>query len=72
VALVERSEALNRTNGLPQVASSPSASNGSSLFAAGVDWGDFGTGAAGALGLVLLAGGLAAASRHGRRLRAHA
>jgi len=69
VALVERSEALNRAHVTPAAVATGGGSAGSSFFAGGVDWGDFGTGAAGALGLALLAGGLVAAGRHARRAR---
>jgi hypothetical protein len=69
VALIERSEALNRAHApVVAVRAATSAPSDASGFA----WGDFALGVAVALGVVLLAGGLVAGGRYGRRLRAAA
>ena len=60
-ALVIRGEALNKQYGLGKW--SASSSTGVSH---GFAWGAFGIGAVAMLGLVLLAGGVVAGSRHGR------
>jgi hypothetical protein len=70
VALVARSEAINRRYRVaaPTGSAQPtSVLDGRSPTAAAFDWGDFGIGAAAMLGLLLLAGGLVAGSRYGRR-----
>jgi hypothetical protein len=77
VAVVTRSEALNdeydwrdfvqnepRTGYEPGIGSEPP----SPPVATGFGWSDAGIGAAAMLGLVLLAGGLGVAARHGRRV----
>ncbi len=69
-ALVLRSEALNRKYGLGGthvVAASPR--RAVTVAEGGFAWGDFGLGAAAMLGLVLVASGLVAGSRHLPRAR---
>ena len=58
-----RSEALNKQYGLGKWSNAGSISHGSTH---GFAWGAFGIGAVAMLGLVLLAGGVVAGSRHAR------
>jgi hypothetical protein len=58
-----RSEALNKQYGLGKWSN---ASSISTVSTHGFAWGAFGIGAVAMLGLVLLAGGVVAGSRHGR------
>lgn len=70
IALVARSEALNRRYGLeePTAPTSSPVQQPVRVGADGFDWGDFGIGAAAMLGLVLLSGGLLAGAYHGRKI----
>jgi hypothetical protein len=57
-ALVARSEALNRQYGLDRTSQPTKVEEQPTGSGNGLDWGDFGIGAAAMLGLVLLSGGL--------------
>ena len=63
-ALVLRSEALNKQYGLGRWSN---ASSISTVSTHGFAWGAFGIGAVAMLGLVLVAGGVVAGSRHSRQ-----
>jgi len=65
-ALMVRSEGLNKRYGLGEW-STASSSRVTTVATNGFSWGAFGIGAAAAFGLVLLAGGLVAGSRHTRQ-----
>ena len=65
-ALMARSEGLNKEYGLGQW-STASANRVTTVATNGFSWGAFGIGAAAAFGLVLLAGGVLAGSRHTRQ-----
>jgi hypothetical protein len=65
-ALMARSEGLNKKYGLGNW-STASSNRVTTVATNGFSWGAFGIGAAAAFGLVLLAGGLVAGSRHTRQ-----
>jgi hypothetical protein len=65
-ALMARSEGLNKRYGLGKW-STASSNRVTTVATNGFSWGAFGIGAAAALGLVLLAGGLVAGGRHTRQ-----
>jgi hypothetical protein len=65
-ALMARSEGLNKRYGLGKW-STTSSNRVTTVATNGFSWGAFGIGAAAALGLVLLAGGLVAGGRHTRQ-----
>jgi hypothetical protein len=65
-ALMARSEGLNKKYGLGTW-STASSNRVSTVATNGFSWGAFGIGAAAAFGLILLAGGLVAGTRHTRQ-----
>jgi hypothetical protein len=65
-ALIARSEGLNKKYGLGNW-STASSNRVTTVATNGFSWGAFGIGAAAAFGLVLLAGGLVAGTRHTRQ-----
>jgi hypothetical protein len=67
-ALMARSEGLNKRYGLGKW-STASSSRVTTVATNGFAWGAFGIGAAAAFGIVLLAAGLVAGSRHTRQAR---
>ena len=69
-ALVAGSEALNRQYGLDRTSQPTRVVKQPTGSGDGLDWADFGIGAAAMLGLVLLSGGLLAAAYFGRKIGA--
>ncbi len=67
-ALVTRSEALDRRYGLDRPSQPTWVVGRPTDSGNGLDWGDFGIGAAAMLGLVLLSGGLLAGTYFGRKI----
>jgi hypothetical protein len=67
-ALMLRSKALNEKYGLGGSHVTAPPRPAVTVASGGFAWGDFGLGAAAMLGLVLLAGGLVAGGRYGRRV----
>ncbi len=67
-ALAARSEALDRRYGLNRPSQPTRVVGRQADSGNGLDWGDFGIGAAAMLGLVLLSGGLLAGTYFGRKI----